>query len=119
MNKRFLIFHPAVAPYRVDFFNALHDRLGAVVSLYYKNLKSQKFDYEKLKERFGEADESTETKRTVNDVPTTYSNHYWNYTTPDGKKTQLQWAAAYISGEKEPTYVALGTVWLDPPAKES
>ena len=77
------------------------------------------FFYEKLKERFGEADESTETKRTVNDVPTTYSNHYWNYTTPDGKKTQLQWAAAYISGEKEPTYVALGTVWLDPPAKES
>ncbi len=41
---RCLIFHPAIAPYRIDFFNELHDRLGAKIFLYRDNLKEQAFD---------------------------------------------------------------------------
>ena len=50
-DKRILIFHPAIAPYRVDFFNELYNRLNARICVYYKNLKDQKFDYEKIEEK--------------------------------------------------------------------
>ena len=51
-KHRILIFHPTIAPYRIDFFNELHDRLGARICLYYKNLKSQKFDYDAIAKEF-------------------------------------------------------------------
>ena len=51
MSERVMVFHPTIAPYRVDFFNELYDRLGARICLYYRNLKSQKFDYEKIERR--------------------------------------------------------------------
>ena len=45
---KMLVFHPVIAPYRIDFFNELYSQLGAEVCLFYRNLSSQKFDYEKI-----------------------------------------------------------------------
>jgi glycosyltransferase involved in cell wall biosynthesis len=44
-----LIFHPALAPYRVDFFNSLNDYYDAVFYFCLKNVSDQKFDQEVLK----------------------------------------------------------------------
>lgn len=44
-----LIFHPALAPYRVDFFNALNDYYDAVFYFSLKNVSDQKFDQDSLK----------------------------------------------------------------------
>ena len=74
---------------------------------------------EELKAQFGEPDKEDKSDRVVNDISTTYHVYFWDYTTADGTETQLQWSAAYISGEKEPTYVTLGTVWLNAPVKEA
>ena len=46
MSKRMIIFHPAIAPYRVDFFNELYGWLGAKICLYRDHLKSQGFSTE-------------------------------------------------------------------------
>ena len=43
-----LIFHPTVAPYRIDFFNALNDAFRTRICLRYWNLRDQTFDYGKL-----------------------------------------------------------------------
>lgn len=43
-----LVFHPALAPYRVDFFNLLSTRVDLVVVFLLRNLEDQKFDQEKL-----------------------------------------------------------------------
>lgn len=51
-KKRLLIFHPTIAPYRIDFFNDLYDAFDSKVCLQYKNLKSQKFDYERISSQF-------------------------------------------------------------------
>ena len=52
MTRKLLIFHPTIAPYRIDFFNDLFKSFDTKVVLYYRNLKSQKFDYDKITERF-------------------------------------------------------------------
>ena len=49
---RLLIFHRTIAPYRVDFFNDLSRVFETRVCLQYKNLLSQKFDYQKIANRF-------------------------------------------------------------------
>ena len=49
---KMLVFHPVIAPYRIDFFNELYSQLGAEVCLFYRNLSSQKFDYEKIEKQF-------------------------------------------------------------------
>lgn len=46
--KRLLIFHRTIAPYRIDFFNDLYEAFETKVCLQYKNLMSQKFDYDKI-----------------------------------------------------------------------
>lgn len=51
-KKRLLIFHPTIAPYRVDFFNHLFEGFDTQICLYYRNLKSQKFDYAKIESQF-------------------------------------------------------------------
>ena len=51
-KKRLLIFHPTIAPYRVDFFNALYHAFETRICLQYKNLRNQKFDYTKISSRF-------------------------------------------------------------------
>lgn len=49
---RLLIFHRTIAPYRIDFFNDLSRVFETRVCLQYKNLLSQKFDYQKIANRF-------------------------------------------------------------------
>lgn len=49
--KKILVFHPALAPYRVDFFNALNNAFNANFYFNLKNAKSQKFDQEALKKK--------------------------------------------------------------------
>ena len=45
---KILIFHPALAPYRVDLFNLLAELYDAELVLLGKNLEEQKFDQESL-----------------------------------------------------------------------
>ena len=47
---RLLVFHPALAPYRVDFFNGLARLFELKVVFQARNLTSQKFDQEKMAE---------------------------------------------------------------------
>lgn len=48
-KQTILIFHPALAPYRVDFFNALHRAFDAHFYFNLMNVSDQKFDQEDLK----------------------------------------------------------------------
>lgn len=50
--KKVLIFHPTIAPYRIDFFNDLYQAFDTEIYLYYENLKSQTLDYEQIKKKF-------------------------------------------------------------------
>lgn len=47
-KKKLLVFHPIIAPYRVDFFNAITGYYNARVIFDRRNLKSQNFDYSKI-----------------------------------------------------------------------
>jgi glycosyltransferase involved in cell wall biosynthesis len=47
--KKILVFHPALAPYRVDFFNALNNYFEASFYFSLKNVSDQKFNQENLK----------------------------------------------------------------------
>lgn len=51
-KKRLLVFHPIIAPYRIDFFNALAEVYDAEVCMWIRNLNDNKFDYEKIEEQF-------------------------------------------------------------------
>ena len=48
MKQRLLVFHPALAPYRIDFFNALVERYDLHLVLLGENLQEQKFDQQAL-----------------------------------------------------------------------
>ncbi len=48
MKKKLLIFHPVIAPYRIDLFNAFSKHYEAEVCLFWRNLKDQTFDYGKI-----------------------------------------------------------------------
>lgn len=52
VNKKLLIFHPTIAPYRIDFFNDLYKAFDTRVCLQYWNLRDQTFDYEKIYAKF-------------------------------------------------------------------
>lgn len=52
MKKRLLIFHPTIAPYRIDFFNDLYRAFDTRVCLQYWNLRDQTFDYDKIYKQF-------------------------------------------------------------------
>lgn len=52
MKKKVLIFHPIIPPYRVDFFNAIASRFHSEICLFWRNLKDQAFDYEKIRSDF-------------------------------------------------------------------
>ena len=49
---KLLIFHPTIAPYRIDFFNDLYNAFETRICLEYRNLKDQKFDYDKIESQF-------------------------------------------------------------------
>lgn len=50
--KRLLIFHPTIAPYRIDFFNDLYRAFDTRICLQYWNLRDQTFDYDKIYSQF-------------------------------------------------------------------
>lgn len=50
-KKKLLIFHPALAPYRIDLFNSLNENFDASFYFFNDNLLNQKFDQNKLKEK--------------------------------------------------------------------
>ena len=50
--KKIIIFHPTIAPYRIDFFNDLYRAFDTEIYLYYENLKNQTLDYEQIKKKF-------------------------------------------------------------------
>lgn len=52
MKRRLLIFHPTIAPYRIDFFNDLYGAFDTRVCLQYWNLRDQTFDYDKIYKQF-------------------------------------------------------------------
>ena len=51
MKQKVLIFHPTVAPYRIDLFNFLSNKFDAKVCLFLRNLISQVFDYSKIEKQ--------------------------------------------------------------------
>ncbi len=50
-KKKLLVFHPALAPYRVDFFNYLFHQFNAVFYFTNLNVPDQKFDQGALKQQ--------------------------------------------------------------------
>ena len=53
MKKKLLVFHPIIAPYRIDFFNSLSEQYDMYFYMFQRNLTSQKFNYEELSQSFG------------------------------------------------------------------
>lgn len=51
IKKKLLVFHPALAPYRVDFFNYLFHHFNAVFYFTNMNVPDQKFDQGALKQQ--------------------------------------------------------------------
>lgn len=52
MKKKLLVFHPVIAPYRIDLFNNLSVIYDMKLFMFHRNLIDQKFDYEKLSKSF-------------------------------------------------------------------
>ena len=50
--SKLLVFHPTIAPYRIDFFNDLSRSFETRICLRYWNLRDQTFDYDKIYNRF-------------------------------------------------------------------
>lgn len=48
MKKRLLVFHPVIAPYRIDLFNRLNDEYDTRVCLFQHNLLDQSFNYDDI-----------------------------------------------------------------------
>lgn len=51
-KKKVLVFHPIIAPYRIDFFNEISRRFDAKICLSRRNLLNAKFDYDKIQKQF-------------------------------------------------------------------
>ena len=51
-NKKLLVFHPTIAPYRIDYFNSLSQSFISRICLQYWNLKDQNFDYQRIYNQF-------------------------------------------------------------------
>lgn len=49
---KILIFHPTIAPYRIDLFNSIASAFETQICLSYRNLRSQKFDYSTIESQF-------------------------------------------------------------------
>lgn len=68
-----------------------------------------------LEEKFGEPTKhTTEDHEITQGTDATYDVYYFDYETPDGKVTEIQWSAAYMYHSDEPSYLSLGFVWLNP-----
>lgn len=51
-KKRLLVFHPIIAPYRIDLFNTLSQNYEMKFCMFHRNMIDQKFDYSKISEQF-------------------------------------------------------------------
>lgn len=51
MKKKLVIFHPAIAPYRIDFFNSLYDAFEATFYFEFEDALEQSFAQDKLRGR--------------------------------------------------------------------
>ena len=51
MKKRLVIFHPAIAPYRIDFFNSLYDAFETCFYFEHRSPLEQSFNLEELNKR--------------------------------------------------------------------
>lgn len=51
-KKKLLVFHPVIAPYRIDLFNELYKNFDTKICLFQRNLLNQKFDYKKISDQF-------------------------------------------------------------------
>lgn len=51
-KKKLLIFHPIIAPYRIDFFNHLSQYYNVKFCMFHRNMIDQKFDYDKISQLF-------------------------------------------------------------------
>lgn len=51
MKKKLVIFHPAIAPYRVDFFNSLNKEFNAIFYFEFGDVLEQSFIQDELRER--------------------------------------------------------------------
>lgn len=52
MKKKLLVFHPIIAPYRIDLFNYLSINYEMKLYMFHHNMIDQTFDYEKLSQAF-------------------------------------------------------------------
>ncbi len=51
MKKKLVVFHPAIAPYRVDFFNSLDEEFDATFYFEFGDVLEQSFTQDRLRER--------------------------------------------------------------------
>lgn len=51
MKKKLVVFHPAIAPYRVDFFNSLNKEFDAIFYFEFGDVLEQSFAQDKLRGR--------------------------------------------------------------------
>lgn len=49
--QKLLVFHPIIAPYRIDFFNTMNEEFETKVCLSWRNLHDQTFQYDKILEQ--------------------------------------------------------------------
>lgn len=49
--RKLLVFHKAIAPYRIDFFNDLYDSFETKIVLDHRNLKDQTFNYNEIEKK--------------------------------------------------------------------
>lgn len=75
MKNKLLIFHPTIAPYRIDFFNDLYKAFDTRVCLRYRNLRSQTFDYDNIASQF--AFEPVYQKQSFRVGKRTFSGEFW------------------------------------------
>ena len=55
MKKKLIVFHPAIAPYRVDFFNSIDEIFDAKFYFEFDNALEQTFDQKRLQEYLSSA----------------------------------------------------------------
>lgn len=51
-KKKLLVFHPIIAPYRIDLFNTLSQNYDMKFCMFHRNMIDQKFDYSKISSQF-------------------------------------------------------------------